>query len=50
MTNLKAFLRYFNVLDKTLKGIRGVRLVKQKALRAPGPRTKHFEPFFIVDQ
>ena len=35
------------VLDKTLKGIRGVRLDNRKVLRAPGPRTKFFERFFI---
>ena len=34
------------VLDKTLKGIRGVRLDNRKVLRAPGSRTKHFERLF----
>ena len=29
------------ILDKTLKGIRGVRLGNRKILRAPGPRTKY---------
>ena len=36
----------FNVLEKTLKGIRGVRLCNRKVLRAPGARTKHFELYF----
>ena len=27
---------------------RAVGLGNQKLLRAPGPRTKHFEPFFVV--
>ena len=30
------------VLDKTLKGIRGVRLDNRKVLRAPSPKTKYF--------
>ena len=30
-------------MDKTLKGIRSVRLDNRKVLRAPGPRTKLFE-------
>ena len=35
------------VLDKTLKGIRGVRLDNRKVLCAPGPRTKYFESHFF---
>ena len=34
------------VLDKTLKGIRGVQLDNQKVLCAPGPWTKCFERLF----
>ena len=34
------------VLDKTLKGIRGVRPDNRKAVCAPGPRTKYFERIF----
>ena len=41
-------LNWFKVLDKTLKGIRGVRLDNRKLLRAPGARTKFFECFSIV--
>ena len=33
------------VLDKTLKGIRGVRLDNRKVFRAPGPRTIYIERF-----
>ena len=33
------------VLEKTLKGIRGVRLYDQKIHRAPSLRTKHFKRF-----
>ena len=36
------------VLDKTLKGIHGVRLDNRKVVRAPRPRTKYFESFFVV--
>ena len=36
------------VLDRTLKGIRGVRIDNRKVLRAPGPTTKYFEQFFII--
>ena len=32
----------------TLKGIRGVRLDDRKVFRAPGPWTKLFERFFVV--
>ena len=39
-----------NVLDKTLKGIRGVRLDNRKVLRAPGPRNEYFERIFFVVQ
>ena len=39
-----------NVLDNTLKDIRGVRLDNRKVLRAPGPKTKYFERFFVVRQ
>ena len=35
-----------NVLDNTLKDIRGVRLDNRKVLRAPGPRNKYFELMF----
>ena len=35
-------------MDKTLKGIRGVQLDNRKVLPAPGPRTKPFEHFFVV--
>ena len=31
-----------------IKMHRGVRLNNRKVLRAPGPRTKYFERFFIV--
>ena len=37
-----------NVLDNTLKDIRGVRLDNRKVLRAPEPTTKYFERYFIV--
>ena len=33
------------ILDKTLKGISGVRLDKLKVVCAPGPRTKYVERF-----
>ena len=36
------------VLDKTSKGIRGVRLDNRKVLRASGPRTEHFERLYFV--
>ena len=39
--------KLFIVLDKTLKGTRGVRLDNQKVIRAPGPRTKYFERFYF---
>ena len=38
------------VLDKTLKGIRGVRLDNQKVFSAPGPRNKLIERFFIFQK
>ena len=38
------------VLDRTLKGIRGVRPDKRKVLRAPGPRTKFFERFLSFNK
>ena len=38
----------YSILDKTLKGIRGVRLDNRKVLRVPGPGTKLFERFFLV--
>ena len=42
-TGLKIKSRTFRiVLNKTLKGIRGVRLDSRKVLRAPGPWTKYF--------
>ena len=41
------FLNLLNVLDKTLKGIRGVRPDNRKVLRAPGQRTKYFERFLL---
>ena len=45
--NLNSKLCYlYIVLDKTLKGIRGVRPDNRKVLRAPGPRTKYFERLF----
>ena len=34
------------ILDKTLKGTRGVRPDNQKVLCVPGPRTKYFECLF----
>ena len=34
------------VLDKTLKGIRGLRPDNQKVLRTPRPKTKYFERLF----
>ena len=37
------------ILDKTLKGIRGVRLDNRKILRAPGPRIKYFEGFLSLN-
>ena len=40
-------MQNFNVLDKTLKGIRCVRPDNRKVLRAPGPRTKYFERLFL---
>ena len=43
-------LKFAYVLDKTLKGFRGVRLDNQKVFCAPGPRTKYFKPFFLVVQ
>ena len=36
-----------NVLENTLKGIRGVRLENWKVFCAPGPRTKYFERIFF---
>ena len=36
------------VLDKTVKGICSVQLYNQKVLCAPGPRTKLFKHFFVV--
>ena len=42
------FLNLLNVLDKTLKGIRGVRPDNRKVLRAPGPRTKYFGRLFFI--
>ena len=41
-------LQIYFVLDKTLKGMHGVRLDNLKVLRAPGLRTKYFDRFFIV--
>ena len=34
--------------DKTLKGIRGLRLDFRKVFRAPGPRTQYFGSFFDI--
>ena len=36
----------YYVLDKTLKGIRGVRLDNRKTFRATSPKTKYFERNF----
>ena len=38
------------VLDKTIKGIRGVQLDNRKVLCAPGPTTKYVEPFFVAQK
>ena len=46
-TQLSLLTNYYIVLDKTLKGIRGVRLDNQIVLRAPGPRTKYFKRLFL---
>ena len=35
------------VLDKTLKGIHGVRLDNRKVFHASGSRTKYFERLFL---
>ena len=35
------------VLNKTLKGTRGVRPDNRKVLRAPSPRTKYFDRLFL---
>ena len=40
-------IAYILVLDKTLKGIRGIRLDNRKVLRAPGPSTKYFNRLFL---
>ena len=40
----------FTVLDKRVKSIRGVRLDNRKVLCAPGPTTKYFERFFVVEK
>ena len=48
-TQLVAFMSSL-ILDKTLKGIRGVRLDNKKVLCAPGPRTKYFERLFLIVQ
>ena len=40
----------YKVPDKTLKGIRGVRLDNRKVLCAPGPTTKYFERLFFLVQ
>ena len=38
------------VLDKTLKGFRGVRRDDRKVLRAPGPRTKYSVRFLFLNK
>ena len=44
----KSYLNAWKIdLDKTLKGIRGVRLDNLKALCAPGLRTKNFKRLFL---
>ena len=43
----KTFRLSILTLDKTLKGIRGVRPDNQKFLRAPDPRTKYFERLIL---
>ena len=37
-----------HVLDKTLRGIRGVRLDNRKVLRAPGFWIKYFERYYFL--
>ena len=39
-----------SALEKTLKGIRGVRLGNRKVLRAPRPRTKCFGRFLSYNK